>query len=167
MGRRGSADPEKALAAVFNTNTRVPLKQHCLWILETSGVEEAAEFLVTRLEMNLIDNEGRHRDGISLLVMRSMINCLQGAMRRDIADFQKRLLDATKPTRQKLPPKGNQVIVSQAWETQKQRIIEADNQRRANNAAFRQHLEHTRRRPSAKRAEPLQERNRHLLETTA
>ena len=111
-----------------------------MWIIETSGVEEAAEFLVTRLEMNLIDNEGRHRDGISLLVMRSMINCLQGAMRRDIADFQKRLLDATKPTAQKLPPKGKQEIVSPDWEKQKALIIQRDNQRRQEQEATRQRV---------------------------
>ena len=140
MGRRGSADPEKALAAVFNPNTRVPLKQHCLWILNAAGPEECAEFLICRLELGLFDDDKRYRDGVSKTVLRSMIGCLQFAMQQDIADFRQRLLDATKPTVQKLPPKGSQVIVSQEWEDQKQRIIEADNQRRQEQEASRQRV---------------------------
>ena len=139
-GRRGSVDPEKAMAAQFNPNTRVPLKQHCLWILSVSGPEECAEFLICRLELGLTDEEGKHRDGISETVLRAMIGVLQFSMQREVHDFRKRLLEATKTHRPKLPPKGKQVVVSQEWEDQKQRIIERDNKRREAVAANRQRV---------------------------
>ena len=43
-GKRGSADPAKAMAVRFNPNTRFPFKQYCLWILEIAGIEACAEF---------------------------------------------------------------------------------------------------------------------------
>lgn len=116
------------------------MRRHVAWILEIAGVEEAAEFLLRRQELGLIDNDGLHRDGVPETVMRSMINCLQQEMQRDIAEFRERLLDSVKPVAKKLPPKGKHVVVSQEWEDQKQRIIERDNQRRQEQAANRQRV---------------------------
>ncbi len=139
-GKRGSADPAKAMAAQFNPNTRVPLKQHCLWILDVAGVEACAEFLICRLELGLTDEEGKHRDGISETVLRAMIGVLQFSMQREVHDFRERLLEATKPVAQKLPPKGKHEIVSADWERQKALIIERDNQRRQEQQATRQRV---------------------------
>ncbi|WP_413745854.1 hypothetical protein [Synechococcus sp. MIT S9507] len=139
-GQRESAAPFDAIAVHFHEKTKVPLKQHIRWILEVAGCEEAAEFLICRHELGLTDNHGLHRDGIAETVLLSMIRCLQNQMQHDIADFRQRLLDATKPIHQKLPPKGKHEIVSADWEKQKALIIEADNQRRQEQEATRQRV---------------------------
>jgi len=51
-------------------------------------------------------------------------------LRQDISDFRQSLLDGTKPTYQKLPPKAKQKIVSADWKKQRALIIQRDNQRR-------------------------------------
>ena len=129
-----------AVRQQFPETTRSPIRQHVRWIIDTCGVWEASEFLVRRHELGLIDNEGRHRDGVSELVMRAMISSLQYEMQREIHDFRDRLLKAVQPRHQKLPPKGKHVIVSESWEKQRALIVERDNKRREELAANRQRV---------------------------
>ena len=128
--------------------TRVPLRRYVAWIIEVSGIEAAAEYLLCRMELGLTDNEGRHRDGVSETVLKTMIHTLQYEMARDLQDFEQRLREAVKPTKRVVAPKGG-LITSETWDRQLERINRRESQRRAGSAAARRRLEACHKKPPA------------------
>ena len=103
----------------FSRRSASPLRRHCGWVLEVSGPEAVAEFLLRRMEMGLVE------DTVTPMSVRLMVGVCHKAMQADVEEFRA-LLAKPKASRQTKKQR------TANWEEQKRKLIAREDLRRSN-----------------------------------